>query len=235
MNKIKDFHLKQFSIIGGHSGMAVSTDAILLGAWANLLSANTILDIGTGTGLLALMSAQRNQTSIIQAIDIDSDAINSAKINVKNSPWADRITIEKNDVTQQKNDKLYDHIICNPPYFNSGEVSQWQARANARHTLTLGHNQLLTACQSLLSAQGEASFILPKEEGRTFIERAKSLGWFVSRLCEINTTVNKQSYRMLIALTRYPVNTEHTQLTIHQDGHYSQAFIELTQDFYLKM
>lgn len=82
MNKIKDFHLKQFSIIGGHSGMAVSTDAILLGAWANLLSANTILDIGTGTGLLALMSAQRNQTSIIQAIDIDSDAIHHWRLEL---------------------------------------------------------------------------------------------------------------------------------------------------------
>lgn len=215
--------------------MAVSTDAILLGAWANLLSAHTILDIGTGTGLLALMSAQRNQTSTIQAIDIDCDAIHSAKINVKNSPWANRITVEHNDVTQKKTDSHFDHIICNPPYFNSGEVSQWQARANARHTLTLGHRPLLIACQSLLSPQGEASFVLPKEEGRSFIEQATSLGWFVSRLCEINTTVHKPSYRMLIALTRHSVNTEYSQLTIHKDGQYSQAFIDLTQDFYLKM
>lgn len=235
MNKTKDFHLKQFSISGGNSGMAVSTDGILLGAWANLTHAKQILDIGTGTGLLALMAAQRNHECHIQAIDIDPDAVLAAKTNVKNSPWPQRVAVKLADITKDTVTAKVDHIICNPPYFNSGVTTQWHARAKARHTLTLGHQQLLDACQQWLVKTGEASFILPNQEGKDFIQLAQSLGWNLSRLCEVNTTENKLSYRLLIALTLQECDTEHSQLTIHQNGQYSQGFIDLTREFYLKM
>ncbi|OEF22602.1 tRNA1(Val) (adenine(37)-N6)-methyltransferase [Vibrio rumoiensis] len=235
MDKTKDFHLKQFSIIGGHSGMPVSTDGILLGAWANLLHAHSILDIGTGTGLLALMSAQRNPKAKIQAIDIDIDAVDAATINIKNSPWSDRITVEQDDITQRQPNMNVEHITCNPPYFNSGETTQSQARAKARHTLTLSHPELLIACRAWLSDEGEASFILPKAEGKAFLDLAQTLGWFISRICEVNTTATKPCHRMLIALTRRDIDIEYSQLTIHENGQYSRDFIELTKDFYLKM
>ncbi|WP_417880188.1 tRNA1(Val) (adenine(37)-N6)-methyltransferase [Vibrio sp.] len=235
MNKTKDFHFKQFSIYGGHSGMAVSTDGILLGAWAKISNHSSILDIGTGTGLLALMCAQRNQQSQITAIDIDEDAIKSAQYNIDNSPWNKRIRVIKSAAQQLESNLKFDHIICNPPYFNSGATSDWQARAIARHTQTLPHSELLNACAKLLKPAGSASFILPKTEGEAFIQLALEQGWFVERLCQVNTTEHKPGYRLLFTLTRVQTECQNSQLTIHQANGYSEPFIQLTRDFYLKM
>lgn len=235
MNKTKDFHLKQFSIQGGQAGMAVSTDGILLGAWAAISDHSQILDIGTGTGLLALMSAQRTQNSHITAIDIDDAAIIAASLNCQKSPWPSRIQVKQSSLQGFEPNTQYDHIVCNPPYFNSGETSQWQARATARHTQTLSHQDLLSSCGRLLKPTGNASFILPKAEGDLFIQKAQQAGWQVSRLCQVNTTQQKPSYRLLFTLVKYSTETRHSTLTIHQDGGYSPEFIALTQDFYLKM
>ncbi|MGV3001849.1 tRNA1(Val) (adenine(37)-N6)-methyltransferase [Vibrio sp. E150_018] len=235
MNKTKDFHFKRFSIYGGHSGMAVSTDGILLGAWAKISNHSSILDIGTGTGLLALMCAQRNQQSQITAIDIDEDAIKSAQYNIDNSPWNKRIRVIKSAAQQLESNLKFDHIICNPPYFNSGATSDWQARAIARHTQTLPHSELLNACAKLLKPAGSASFILPKTEGEAFIQLALEQGWFVERLCQVNTTEHKPGYRLLFTLTRVQTECQNSQLTIHQANGYSEPFIQLTRDFYLKM
>ncbi|WP_086982226.1 tRNA1(Val) (adenine(37)-N6)-methyltransferase [Vibrio aphrogenes] len=235
MKQTKDFHLKQFSIYGGQSGMAVSTDGIVLGAWAGITEHSRILDIGTGTGLLSLMCAQRTQHATITALDIDDDAIQAASINIQNSPWSSRITLEHIAVQAFTPPETFDHIICNPPYFNSGVTSNWQARATARHTHNLSHLELLTACQRLLKHEGGASFILPNAEGVEFIAMAQQQGWFVEQLCQVNTTQRKPAYRLLFTLVRYPTETQQTQLTIRQDNHYTAEFINLTRDFYLKM
>lgn len=235
MNKTKNFHLKQFSIYGGHSGMAVSTDGILLGAWAKVSDHSSILDIGTGTGLLALMCAQRSQQSLITAIDIDGDAIKAAQYNVDSSPWSKRIQVIKTSAQQLASHQLFDHIVCNPPYFNSGATSDWQARATARHTHTLPHNELLIASAKLLKPTGSASFILPKAEGEAFIQLALEQGWFIERFCQVNTTQHKPGYRLLFTLTRHQTECQNSQLTIHQADGYSEPFIQLTRDFYLKM
>ncbi|MFH0264493.1 tRNA1(Val) (adenine(37)-N6)-methyltransferase [Vibrio rumoiensis] len=235
MNKTKDFHLKQFSIHGGHSGMAVSTDGILLGAWAKVSDHSSILDIGTGTGLLSLMCAQRTQASLITAIDIDEEAIKAAQYNVDSSPWSQRIRVIKTAAQQLDPKQRFEHIICNPPYFNSGVTSRWQSRATARHTHTLPHDELLIACARLLSPSGSASFILPKEEGEQFIHIALIQGWYLEHLCQVNTTKHKASYRLLFTLIRDKITCQHSQLTIHQETGYSDEFIQLTRDFYLKM
>lgn len=235
MNKTKDFHFKQFSIHGGQSGMAVSTDGILLGAWSKISNHSSILDIGTGTGLLALMCAQRSQESQVTAIDIDDDAIKAAQYNVDSSPWSKRIRVIKTAAQQLDSNQRFDHIICNPPYFNSGATSDWQARATARHTHTLPHTELLIACAKLLTPSGSANFILPKSEGETFIQLALEQGWFVEQLCQVNTTKHKPGYRLLFTLTRVQTECQNSQLTIHQADGYSEAFIQLTRDFYLKM
>lgn len=235
MNKTKDFHLKQFSIYGGHAGMAVSTDGILLGAWAKISNHSSILDIGTGTGLLALMCAQRSQESKIIAIDIDDNAIKAAQYNVDSSPWSKRVQVIKTAAQQLKSNSLFDHIVCNPPYFNSGATSDWQARAAARHTHSLPHGELLNACTKLLKTTGSASFILPKAEGEAFIQLALEQDWFIERLCKVNTTNHKPVYRLLFTLTREQTECHNSQLTIRQADGYSEPFIQLTRDFYLKM
>ncbi len=215
--------------------MAVSTDGILLGAWAKLTDDGSILDIGTGTGLLALMCAQRTETSHITAIDLDSEAITAARKNVEQSPWANRIEVHQADIQTYSSPHTFEHIVCNPPYFNSGETSNRQARAMARHTHSLSHQALLSTCQRLLNSCGCASFILPNAEGKAFIEMAQQQGWYVERLCFVNTTERKPAYRLLFTLVKNPCTTAQSHLTIHQNAGYSAEFIRLTRDFYLKM
>lgn len=235
MKKTKDFDFKQFSIYGGLSGMPVSTDGVLLGAWTNLENAASLLDIGTGTGLLSLMCAQRHLSLTIEAIDIDDNAIEAASINFARSPWAQRLTLHQGDVLTYQFPKQFDRIICNPPYFNTGEQASNISRATARHTDTLTHQALLARCQQLLTSQGKANFVLPKVEGDLFIQLAAEQGWHLSRRCQIKPTERKEVTRLLIELTKTPMTTIEEFLTIHSDGAYSGAFIDLTKDFYLKM
>lgn len=234
--KTKGFQFKQFSIHDGHSGMPVSTDGVLLGAWAQYRDSTHILDIGTGTGLLSLMIAQRYSDAQITSIDIDAVAIQDAELNVNSSPWHSRVSLLHSDVLTTTFSESFSGIICNPPYFNSGEQSKNQHRATARHTDTLSHDQLLDACFNLLSDEGEASFVLPKVEGEQFIDIAQQKGWHLNRICQIQSTTKKPCHRLLFTLCKQAVslNTEH--LIIHSEtGGYSKDFIALTKDFYLKM
>lgn len=215
--------------------MPVSTDGVLLGAWFDLDQAETILDIGTGTGLLALMSAQRSTESKISAVELDRCACEAAEINFQNSDWADRITLIQSDIISWQDSQTFDAIVCNPPYFNSGEQSQSTQRAIARHTQTLSHASLLQQCKKRLNQCGKASFVLPLIEGEQFIQLAKEGGWFVSRLCKVKPTSSKPVNRLLIELTRTQVSVEESSITISEQSGYSKEFTQLTKEFYLKM
>lgn len=214
-SKTKGFQFKQFAILDGHSGMPVSTDGVLLGAWAQYTNAERLLDIGTGTGLLALMCAQRFQTAAITAVDIDSTAINDAKRSFTASRWSTRLILLQGDVLKQNFSDRFTGIICNPPYFNSGEVSHNAQRATARHTHTLAHEQLLERCQTLLTEEGEASFVLPTPEGEQFIAMAKQHGWHLTRLCRVQTTPKKPCHRLLFTLSKVFEECEEEHLVIH--------------------
>ncbi|MFA0633024.1 tRNA1(Val) (adenine(37)-N6)-methyltransferase [Vibrio breoganii] len=238
--KTKNFQFKSFSIWGGNSGMPVSTDGVLLGAWTSVSRSNKLIDIGTGTGLLALMCAQRNTELDIVAVDIDHSAIEAAKTNFDASPWGARFQLHHSDIVSfsKSNKAAFDTIICNPPYFNSGEQSSLTTRATARHTDTLSHPDLLDSCKALLLSCGSASFILPVEEAKQCILRATNNGWHLSRLCKIKTTHNKAHSRYLFELRLDMDNsapTEQTELIIHKGDGYSAEFVALTQSFYLKM
>jgi len=235
MKKTKSFEFKQFSVSGGYSGMPVSTDGVLLGAWAELESSKTLLDIGTGTGLLSLMCAQRNLSLSIDAIEIDSHAVEAAQYNFTHSPWYERIKLHSGDVLTHSFPNRFDCIICNPPYFNSGEQAQNISRATARHTSSLSHQDLLKRCWDLLTDQGYASFVLPKVEGEAFIALAKQQGWSLQRLCQVKPTERKEVSRLLIQLNKASMTEDHSTLTIHESGSYSDDFIQLTKAFYLKM
>jgi len=235
MKKTKDFDFKQFRIYGGHSGMPVSTDGVLLGAWAEISEAKQLLDIGTGTGLLSLMCAQRYLELSIEAIDIDDQAIKAAQVNFSRSPWPSRLTLHHGSVLEYTFTNKFDRIICNPPYFNSGEQANNPSRATARHTDSLTHSDLLDRCDQLLNNNGKANFVLPQVEGEQFIQLAQEQGWYLSRLCQVKPTERKQVTRLLIELQKKPTETLSESLTIHSDDGYSADFIALTKDFYLKM
>jgi tRNA1Val (adenine37-N6)-methyltransferase len=241
----KGFHFKQFSIQGGESGMPVSTDGVLLGAWAgidqinvdriNTTSTVSILDIGTGTGLLSLMLAQRIPNAAILAVDIDQHAICAATENFAQSPWSKRLTLHHGNILALNCERPFDMIICNPPYFTAGQASQRPQRATARHTNQLNHQDLLIVCGQLLSNNGRANFILPVTEGEQFLSLAKQLDWFISRKCQVRPNAYKSPNRLLLELTKKIEQCEDSELIIKENNNYSQNFISLTKDFYLKM
>ncbi|WP_260259817.1 tRNA1(Val) (adenine(37)-N6)-methyltransferase [Vibrio intestinalis] len=236
ISKTKGFRFKQFEIDGGQCGMPVSTDGVLLGAWSNIKQANSILDIGTGTGLLALMCAQRNGHAKIEALDIDLEAAETAKANFANSPWHTRLNVSHCDLIAHRFKDQFDAIICNPPYFNNGEQANNQQRATARHTDSLSHTDLLKKCKSLLSEDGNASFVLPITEGEAFIRLALEMGFALNRRCDVRPTETKPVNRLLIELSLAESHASiHQQLTIRNKLGYTEDFIALTKDFYLKM
>lgn len=231
----KGFKFKQFAISGGQSGMPVSTDGVLLGAWAFRHSPRQILDIGTGTGLLALMCAQRFEQALIQAVDIDEHAYRAAGINIANSPWSQRIELRHENILHCCDTQRVDAIICNPPYFNYGAVSQHSQRATARHTSSLSHKDLIRALTRLLTPDGTAALILPLVEGEQFIRLAQDSGWHLSRCCEVRPSERKPVHRLLFELQQTQCDCQFSTLTIHESDAYSADFIALTRTFYLKM
>jgi len=233
--KTKSFNFKHFAIEGGQTGMPVSTDGVLLGAWANLSHSQSMLDIGTGTGLLALMAAQRNDALHVTAVDIDDHAIEAAQHNFSQSPWSERIQLIQGDILQLNLADAFDSIICNPPYFNNGEQAKHQQRATARHTDTLNHQSLILECLKLTSENATANFILPTVEGEAFIESALQSSWFLARRLDVKPTETKPANRILFELAKQPTKTQYDQLTIRDKSGYTDDFIALTKDFYLKM
>ncbi|MGF1757799.1 methyltransferase [Photobacterium sagamiensis] len=243
----KGFTFKQFHVDDDGCGMPVSTDGVLLGAWAELPLQGHIVDIGTGSGLLALMAAQRTTSALctISAIELDTAAAKAAEHNFTASCWSDRLQCIQQDIVQWMATQpahSVDAIICNPPYFNAGLQADCQARATARHTDNLPHEVLLTVIQHLLTAKGSASLILPEYEGRQLLLSAPEYGLHCQRLCIVKSTEKKPVSRLLIALS--PVQCDRAiaeetykeeQLCIHDNGQYSPEFITLTRDFYLKL
>lgn len=232
----KIFRFKKFTLAIPHDlGMPLSTDGVLLGAWGLSSPQSRILDIGTGSGLLAVMCAQRHSHAHIDAIDLAWNAYQAASLNFSHSPWPERLKAHHGNVLDCQTTHHYSGIICNPPYFTTGQSSQQTSRAQARHTTSLPHGSLLAHCRQLLMPSGTAAFILPTTEGEQFIQKAQANGWFIQRCCYVATTEKKSASRILIELTLQPTTTAHETLVIRHNGQYTQAFTSLTRDFYLKM
>lgn len=232
----KIFKFKQFSLLTPPDiGMPISTDGVLLGAWALKEPQSCILDIGTGSGLLALMCAQRHPDAYIEAVELDLKAFHCASHNFNQSPWSKRLHIHLDNILTFENQNTFSGIICNPPYFNTGPSSEKISRAQARHTASLSHSALLAKCEQVLDLRGYAAFILPIVEGEQFMQEAVQTGWFIKRCCRVASTETKNHSRIMLELTREPVETQLEQLVIRKKGSYSQCFTALTRDFYLKM
>ncbi len=231
------FTFKQFHVDHQDCGMPVSTDGVLLGSWAQLQPQGPILDLGTGSGLLALMAAQRSENTLIDAIDIDHHACHAAKRNFEQSPWAHRLTSHHCSVQEwitQTPAQHYATILCNPPYFNHGQQAESTQRAIARHTSTLTQSDLLNAIDHALSPDGVANLILPCFEGEQLLMLTKQHHLYLQTLCEVHSTENKGAQRYLMTLGRSPQWPVRSRLNIHEQGQYSNDFIALTQAFYLK-
>lgn len=229
------FVFKQFKVAQTRSAMKVSTDGILLGAWADLTTAQRLLDIGTGTGLLALMCKQRKPSMVVSAVEIDVDACADAQQNFTNSRWPD-ITLISQAIQQVSSDVKFDVVVSNPPYFNASLKGDNQARNTARHTDSLSFSELLVAFKNLSHQASFFNVILPCPEAQLFIAQAKLQGLHLVRHCLVNTTKAKAPSRSLMCFSYQAHPCEQTSLTIHgEGGQYSDAYIALCKDFYLKM
>lgn len=226
------FQFKQFTVWQQRCAMKVGTDGTLLGAWAH--GGNHILDVGTGTGLIALMMAQRFAQARIVGIDIDAEAAAQASSNVEASPFASRITILQHDFANPLTSHLsplpsnFDAIVSNPPYFTDALPSPDTRRTLARHATTLPFSVLMQRSWQLLSDQGELSLVIPAD-GRSLVESEAVLaGFFKCRECAVRTSPRKPAKRLLLAFAKHPRGMERSELTIGSD-----AYTELTKDFYL--
>lgn len=218
------FQFKQFTIQQELCAMKVGTDGVLLGAWAK--GGQRILDAGTGTGVIALMMAQRYPEAQITAIDIDEGAVRQSQQNVAVSPFAAQVTVLRE--TLQEHQGAYDAIVSNPPFFIDSLAAPDEQRNMARHTQTLTYAELMQAAYRLLSGDGELSVVVPFDYRQRMEDEAIFVGFFPSRVCAAKTTERKPAKRYLLAFRKHPCPCEKEELTIG-----SEAYRQLTQDFYL--
>lgn len=227
------FQFKRFTIRQERCAMKVGTDGVLLGAWA-LVPETTetdmprILDIGTGTGLIALMMAQRFPKAKVTGIDIDDYAVRQAFENVAASPFADRVTIIRGDIRTTQFEHQFNAIVCNPPYFANSLESPDAQRTLARHTASLSLRELMNHSWRLLADNGELSVVTPYDSKSQIESEAALTGFFKVRQYAVKTTTSKSPRRLLTAFRKHPSQLEASEIVIG-----SEAYNEMTKDFYL--
>jgi tRNA1Val (adenine37-N6)-methyltransferase len=223
------FRFKQFVVRQHLCAMKVGTDGTLLGAWAH--GGKRILDIGTGTGLILLMMAQRFPDADLLGIDIDEDACRQAEENVANSPF--RATVARANIINIKGE--FDCIVSNPPYFNQSLECPDEARTRARHTSSLSYRQLMQSAYKLLTADGEFSLVIPADCKERLEQEATLAGFFKCRECAVKTTPRKMPKRYLLAFRKHPTTSIETTEGIIEvkPNERSEWYQELTNDFYL--
>ncbi|MBI6547526.1 tRNA(1)(Val) (adenine(37)-N(6))-methyltransferase TrmN [Xenorhabdus lircayensis] len=235
------FTFKQFFVGHDKCAMKVGTDGVLLGAWAPVYNRNRCLDIGCGSGLIALMIAQRTEEhTVIDAVELDVFAAMQAVDNVQQSPWPSRITVYQQDIHElvrqhvQQNNPQYDLIVSNPPYFEPAIACRNEARNQARYTESLTHQGLLACVRELIKPTGLFCVVLPYGIGKQFEKMAVNLGWFTHVRVNIRDRSDKPLHRLLLGLSLQEQETQVSELTIRAlDGAYSDEFRQLVTDFYL--
>ncbi|MCK5823581.1 MAG: methyltransferase [Bacteroidales bacterium] len=230
------FKFKKFIINQNNCAMKVGTDGVLIGAWVDCIDKKRILDIGTGSGLISLMMAQRSK-AVIDAIEIDNNSFSQAKENILNSDWGNRINIFNISFQEFNKNKsnLYNLIVTNPPYFINSLKANTPERTNARHNNLLTHSDLLAGVDKLLTKEGVFCLILPYEQTQGFIKLAENYGFYCTKILKVKPTPEKKPKRALIELRREKIKYEENVLIIEKSKRhdYTKEYKELTKDFYL--
>jgi len=215
--------------------MKVGTDGVLLGAWVDISAAQEVLDIGTGTGLIALMIAQRNADCKVLGLELDEDAAIQASMNASKSAFAERVEIVQGDIKNFDQRGVFDTIVSNPPYFNGSYTTHEPKRTVARHQNSLQLKDLIEKAWELGKARHSFAVILPTEVAREAEPTFRARGYSLYRECHIRPTPSKKSKRLLQQWTSFEVNeTEKDELVIEVARHkYTESYRELCADFYL--
>lgn len=233
------FQCKQFTIQQDKCAMKVCTDACLFGAWVadylllQKINPATILDIGTGTGLLSLMLAQKIETTIT-AIEIVEAAYTQAKENIENSNFKNNITVQLEDITKANFTEKFNTIICNPPFFENQLKSNDAARNTAMHATTLTYEALATAIQKNLSENGNAFLLLPYYAIAIFEKELNSNCLFANHILQIKHSPTHEFFRAVLIISKKSFVKNTTEISIkNNDGKYSEDFVRLLKDYYL--
>lgn len=229
------FRFKQFTIQQDRCALKVGTDGVLFGAWVNYAGATRILDIGTGTGVLALIAAQRNLNAMVAAIEIDDASAEQAAENAAASPWVDRVRVHRMDVRRMQITEPFDLIICNPPYY-AGYSSAADVRVGlAKHSEELLFPELIDAVDRMLSPEGRFAVIIPLSRESEFKQEAASAGLSPIRRCVVKYVAHRPAKRVLIEFDRAGGNVREEELTIEATGpfDYTPEYRALISDLML--
>ena len=233
------FRFKQFNINQDQCAMKVGTDGVLLGAWATLdHNPYSVLDIGAGSGLIALMLAQRSASEVIDAIEIDSAAYEQCVQNFEESPWGDRLFCYHASLVEfiEEIDESYDLIVSNPPFYSEDYKSGSDQRDLARFNDAMPFEHLLIAASKFLSENGRFCVILPFKEESSFIDLAVQFNLHPQRIMRVKGHSNSEVKRSLLEFSFLESTPEISEMTIEISRHnYTQEYIDLTKDFYLNM
>ncbi len=234
------FTFKQFTILQDKTAMKVGTDGVLLGSWAPIHhNPFSVLDIGAGTGIIALMLAQRTHAEQIDALEIDEEAYEQAVDNFENSPWGDRLFCFHAGLDEfiEEPEDEYDLIVSNPPFYTEDYKTENEQRDLARFHDAMPFEELIEAADLLLSENGIFALIIPFKEEKNFIALAKESELYPAKITRVKGTPTAEIKRSLLAFSRNEIpEIEIDELVIEIDRHvYTPEYIELTKDFYLKM
>jgi tRNA1Val (adenine37-N6)-methyltransferase len=230
------FHFKQFGIEDKESAMKVGTDAVLLGAWADILCARRILDAGSGTGIIAIMLAQRSKATI-DAVEIDARACDQSRQNFERCSWHSRLNLIESSFQKftAGTSQSYDLIVSNPPFFSKSLKTPDKARAVARHDDALSAADLFEGISGVLSPSGKISLIIPFLSEDEWIDQANRKRFFVSRRTQVYPKENKPQNRSLIEFSAVSsgIISVSSITILDMNGKYTDEYKELTKDFYL--
>ena len=237
------FQFKQFTIQQDRCAMKVCTDACLFGAVvahcppclpAGSLPGTHCLDIGTGTGLLSLMVAQKDPDAVIDAVEIDKTAFQQAKENFESSPWKDRLHIFNTDITNFKTDNKYDLIICNPPFFENDLRSTDEIKNKAKHGGSLNFDELLKIAVTFLSDKGSFALLLPYHRVTSFEIMAAAQNLYLSNKILVRQTAAHSFFRGILIFSKEKKEIKSAEIVIkNREGEYTTEFTGMLKDYYL--
>jgi tRNA1Val (adenine37-N6)-methyltransferase len=238
----KPFKFKEFKIHQNKTAMKVGTDGVLLGAWSSIKNyPDTILDIGSGTGIISLMLAQRADAMTIDAVEVDENAYEQTVENFEQSDWSDRLycynaTFQEFADEIAEENETYDLIVSNPPFYNDEFETEDIARNKSRFTSAMSFEELVSGVVKILSSDGTFAVIIPFKEEENFISIAKKKHLFLNRVCWVQGNPTSAIKRSLMEFSFHLSKVKEEHLIIEFERHlYTKEYINLTKNFYLKM